>query len=318
MKKERLDIAIAIILNHSKVLVGWRSGQQHQGNKDEFPGGKVEGLETAEQACKREILEEVGIQLSHIAHMQTIEHEYDDALLTLHFFYSALNDEYLNSISLPWQWVERDALNTLVFPKANDSILQRLTWPRFIKINHELPKVASDLNQQMHLAEENNAYLIYWRPSFDATMLTESDIEQLRQTPLKNLIVNLDYFLQLPVELQQQINTIHLRQSQLVHLSSSQRRASIFNAKRYIVACHDEACLAHAQLLGADAAFLSPIQATQTHPEVIPMGWDQAKQTLKKCHIPVFALGGLNPSDLTHAIENGFYGVSGIGKFKDI
>ena len=63
MAKATVDVAIAILLHKSKVLVGWRQANQHQGNKHEFPGGKVELGETPEQACRREIFEEVGIGL---------------------------------------------------------------------------------------------------------------------------------------------------------------------------------------------------------------------------------------------------------------
>jgi len=58
MAKATVDVAIAILLHKSKVLVGWRQANQHQGNKHEFPGGKVEKWETPEQACRREIYEE--------------------------------------------------------------------------------------------------------------------------------------------------------------------------------------------------------------------------------------------------------------------
>ena len=54
MSKPLVQVAIAILLHQGKVLVGWRQAEQHQGNKHEFPGGKVEAGETPEQACRRE------------------------------------------------------------------------------------------------------------------------------------------------------------------------------------------------------------------------------------------------------------------------
>ena len=63
MPKPIVDVAIAILIHRGKILVGWRGEQQHQGGKHEFPGGKVEQGETPEEACRREIYEEVGIGL---------------------------------------------------------------------------------------------------------------------------------------------------------------------------------------------------------------------------------------------------------------
>lgn len=41
MAKATVDVAIAILLHKSKVLVGWRQANQHQGNKHEFLVGKL-------------------------------------------------------------------------------------------------------------------------------------------------------------------------------------------------------------------------------------------------------------------------------------
>ena len=81
--KNVIDVAIAILLHKSKVLVGWRQANQHQGNKHEFPGGKVEQGETPEQACRREIYEEVGIGLKDWHGFDVIRHEYDDVIVNL-------------------------------------------------------------------------------------------------------------------------------------------------------------------------------------------------------------------------------------------
>ena len=151
MAKATVDVAIAILLHKSKVLVGWRQVNQHQGNKHEFPGGKVEKGETPEQACRREIYEEVGIGLKDWHRFDVICHEYDDIIVNLHLFHAYVPEELLSLIHQPWVWFDRDQLAELNFPKANAAILDRLIWPHLIKINHEL----SALPQQTSL--------FYWR-----------------------------------------------------------------------------------------------------------------------------------------------------------
>ena len=151
MPKPIVDVAIAILIHRGKILVGWREEQQHQGGKHEFPGGKVEQGETPEEACRREIYEEVGIGLKDWHQFDYIHHEYDDIIVNLHLFHSYVPDELLNLIHQPWAWYTRDQLLHLNFPKANKNIIKRLYWPHLIKISNTLSTV------------ESNDALLYWR-----------------------------------------------------------------------------------------------------------------------------------------------------------
>jgi 8-oxo-dGTP diphosphatase len=43
---------------------------------------------------------------------------------------------------------------------------------------------------------------------------------------------------------------------------------------------------------------ISPVQATQTHPDTLPIGWDSAVNVVDKLNIPVYFLGGMRIKDL--------------------
>ena len=88
MFKPSIDIAIGILLHQNKILVGWREAKQHQGNKHEFPGGKVEEGETPLAACRREVYEEVGVGLKDWSAFDVIHHEYDDVVVNITFISS--------------------------------------------------------------------------------------------------------------------------------------------------------------------------------------------------------------------------------------
>lgn len=298
MPKPIVDVAIAILIHRGKILVGWREEQQHQGGKHEFPGGKVEQGETPEEACRREIYEEVGIGLKDWHQFDYIHHEYDDIIVNLHLFHSYVPDELLNLIHQPWAWYTRDQLLHLNFPKANKNIIKRLYWPHLIKISNTLST-----------AESSDA-LLYWRIEEFVPQYIEQ-LTALDEGQRSNLIINVDIWRQLSPELQKQIKTVHLKQSQLMNLHKGDLTVSV----RYIAACHDAVSLKQAQQIGCDAVFISPVKPTTTHPEAVPLGWERFSDLAQNSQIPVFALGGVHPEDLATAQQHGAYGLAGIRNF---
>ncbi|MEW5968592.1 MAG: NUDIX domain-containing protein [Pseudomonadota bacterium] len=298
MPKPIVDVAIAILIHRGKILVGWREEQQHQGGKHEFPGGKVEQGETPEEACRREIYEEVGIGLKDWHQFDYIHHEYDDIIVNLHLFHSYVPDELLNLIHQPWAWYTRDQLLHLNFPKANKNIIKRLYWPHLIKISNTLSTV------------ESNDALLYWRiEEFEPQYIEQ--LTALDEGQRSNLIINVDIWRQLSPELQKQIKTVHLKQSQLMNLHKGDLKVGV----RYIAACHDAVSLKQAQQIGCDAVFISPVKPTTTHPEAVALGWERFSDLAQNSQILVFALGGVHPDDLATAQQHGAYGLAGIRNF---
>ena len=302
MAKAIVDVAIAILLHKSKVLVGWRQVNQHQGNKHEFPGGKVEQGETPEQACRREIYEEVGIGLKDWHVFDMIQHEYDDIIVNLHLFHAYVPDELLNQIHQPWAWYHRDQLASLNFPKANAVILQRLIWSHLIKIS-----------DQIEALPQSNAQL-YWRVQTGEIEKIEQQLKILNDAQLQKLIINIELWRELNTVLQAKIDTIHLKQSQLMGLN----KGELVVGKRFIAACHDAVSLQHAHQIGCDAVFLSPVNTTETHPNAKVLGWDDFAVLAKNSDIPVFALGGVAPKNLEQAQKHHAYGLAGIRQFSSI
>ena len=70
-----------------------------------------------------------------------------------------------------------------------------------------------------------------------------------------------------------------------------------------------------AQEIGADFVVISPVQATQTHPDTIPLGWGKAKEVVDKLNIPVYFLGGMGSDDLDKTLKLGAQGIAGVSAF---
>ncbi|MEE9445346.1 MAG: 8-oxo-dGTP diphosphatase MutT [Cocleimonas sp.] len=122
-------IAIGVIINdENQVLITKRSAKQHQGNKWEFPGGKVETEETSQEALCRELKEEVGIDVQITDFLMNISHSYDDKKVLLDVYEvkrwageaRSLEDQLM-------KWVKKSDLKNYEFPDANADILRKLT-----------------------------------------------------------------------------------------------------------------------------------------------------------------------------------------------
>lgn len=104
-----------------------RATHQHQGGKWEFPGGKVEAGETVQQALKRELQEEIGIDVSAAEPLLVIEHTYSDKAVKLDvWLVTAFNGTAQSLEGLENRWVQLTGLDQLDFPEANLPIIDAL------------------------------------------------------------------------------------------------------------------------------------------------------------------------------------------------
>ncbi len=69
-------VAAALIVRGGEVLIGQRRADQPMALQWEFPGGKIEAGESAEQALARELDEELGIQAVIGPRITRIRHNY--------------------------------------------------------------------------------------------------------------------------------------------------------------------------------------------------------------------------------------------------
>ncbi|MGM1055729.1 MAG: (deoxy)nucleoside triphosphate pyrophosphohydrolase [Bacteroidota bacterium] len=73
-----LKVSCAIIEKDGLVLCAQRSEKMHLPLKWEFPGGKIEKNERPEACLKREIREELGIEIDILQQLPTFEHSYSE------------------------------------------------------------------------------------------------------------------------------------------------------------------------------------------------------------------------------------------------
>ena len=84
--KRHLHVACAIIEQNGTVLTAQRSAAMSLPLKWEFPGGKIEAGETAEECLIRELREELGVSVFIGSALSPATHCYPDFTVTLYPF----------------------------------------------------------------------------------------------------------------------------------------------------------------------------------------------------------------------------------------
>jgi A/G-specific adenine glycosylase len=122
------QIGVAVIWNdRGEILIDRRPQSGLLGGLWEFPGGKIEPGETVEDCIKREIQEELGIEIEVGDHLITIDHTYTHFRVTLNVHHC----RYLGGEPQPIEcdeirWVTLSELDEFPFPKANVQIIEAL------------------------------------------------------------------------------------------------------------------------------------------------------------------------------------------------
>ena len=129
MPNERLHIAVGVILNddQDQVLLAKRPGHVHQGGLWEFPGGKCREREDVQDALKRELEEELGLQVDRAEAFLQVEHDYPELSVLLDVWrVVSWHGSVAGREGQKLEWVRLECLDQRAFPKANDAIVRAI------------------------------------------------------------------------------------------------------------------------------------------------------------------------------------------------
>jgi 8-oxo-dGTP diphosphatase len=135
MKKHYI-VSAAIIIENKRILCVQRNKGKYDyiSYKYEFPGGKLEKGENEEQALKREIAEELNLEINVSEKFLVVTHEYLDFNLTMHSYLCKANaDKLVLKEHIDAKWLLKNELNELDWAAADLPIVSKL-----INTKHEL------------------------------------------------------------------------------------------------------------------------------------------------------------------------------------
>lgn len=118
-------VAIAVVEQAGRVLVGVRGPQGPLPGLHEFPGGKLRPAEAPFAGACRECLEETGLEVEPLELLATISHAYAHGDVELSF---VLCRPVRAAAAAPsgYEWVDAPRLSDLRFPAANAPVLSQL------------------------------------------------------------------------------------------------------------------------------------------------------------------------------------------------
>lgn len=121
---ERINVTCALIESNEKVLVVQRSATMNMPLKWEFPGGKVEPNETPEECIKREIMEELNIQISLKQMLPPTNFDYPTISIRLIPFVSIFNEGKLRlKEHVRFLWLSKNELHSLNWAEADVPVM---------------------------------------------------------------------------------------------------------------------------------------------------------------------------------------------------
>ncbi|MGQ3684855.1 MAG: (deoxy)nucleoside triphosphate pyrophosphohydrolase [Candidatus Loosdrechtia sp.] len=119
-----VSVACAIIENRGKVLAARRSESMSLPLKWEFPGGKIKKGESPEECLKRELLEELGIEVTVIQSLPPVTHHYPEFAVMLYpFICKIVAGEITLREHVAVTWLQPDELHTLDWAEADRPVI---------------------------------------------------------------------------------------------------------------------------------------------------------------------------------------------------
>ena len=122
-----VQVAAGLIVREGHYLIARRKAGTHLGGLWEFPGGKREPGESLEDCLRRELREELGIDVTPPVHFQVIRHEYPGKTVELHFFRCTVSRGEAAALDCEEvRWVMPGELANYEFPPADRPLIEVL------------------------------------------------------------------------------------------------------------------------------------------------------------------------------------------------
>ena len=294
-----------------RILLTQRPPGKHLAGLWEFPGGKRESGESPEEALRRELHEEIGIDVGALRRVICFPWDYAEKSIFLDVYNIADfsgTPHGREGQAIRWEFV--DSLPNIPMPAADVPIVAALRLPDRYAITPEPSGDPTIFLAGLEKVLRTGVKLIQLRSKQiprDSLADIAAQSHALARRYDAHLILNGNMDLVERLEL----SGVHLSS---VELMACRRRP--LNRSFWVGAsCHNQTELEHAVRIDVDFAVLGPVMPTNSHPNAEPLGWKHFSQLCKNLPLPIYALGGMTSADLPNALAARAQGIAGISTF---
>jgi 8-oxo-dGTP diphosphatase len=290
------------------VLIAQRPKGWHQGGLWEFPGGKVEPGEDGRAALRRELREELGIEITIARPLIRLRHRYSDRAVLLDCWrVSHWEGEVHGREGQRIAWARPEALDERRFLPADKAIITAARLPALYLIS---PDPGPDLDAFLatldaRLGAGLRLFQLRCREMTSARYRAlVREARALCERHGARLLLNSA----LGQALGPEAHGLHLTSTDLLTL----KRRPLGRDWLIAASCHDAAEIEQAARLALDFIVLGPVLSTPTHPDAPTLGWTDFTALVRRAPLPAYALGGLGPTHLPLAWRSGAQGIAAI------
>lgn len=296
--------AAALVRANGEFLLAQRPSRTVCAGYWEFPGGKVEPGEAPVQALRRELHEELGIEVERAYPWLTQTFTYPHATVRLHFFrVTNWRGEPHGCEGQHLAWQRAGAIDVEPLLPANAPVLRALLLPDEYAVSNAAATGADVFLRALERRLADGLKLVQLRePSMDAPAFGALATQALLRTRAAGarLLVNGD------IELAQRVKAdgVHLNARQLSQMTARP------DFELVGASVHSTEELRHAESLALDFAVLGSVHATPTHPDAVTLEWEGFETIARGAHLPVYAIGGMRREELQTAWAHGAHGIA--------
>jgi len=122
-----IEVAAGLVFRDGKLLITQRPADGHLAGLWEFPGGKREVNESFEDCLRRELMEELAIEVDVGELVESLTHSYPEKTVHLRFFLCAWKRHEPQPLGCPaFKWITKEELGEYSFPAADSRLLEKL------------------------------------------------------------------------------------------------------------------------------------------------------------------------------------------------